>query len=240
MAIVEGTNINDSLKGGGGDDTLIGKAGDDILKGFDGDDILIGGAGKDILTGGSGADTFGFNLVSESPVGIRRDKITDFNSQEGDKIDLSTIDAYVGLAGNQPFREDQLSYDSDTGIFTAVVIDGAVLQVELSDAAGFDLTKDVITAPPGINLNIDKDIFLYEDMIAELGNIGKFIPDIPLPGPVCLSCLTEDSAYDILFSGRPNPQPSINFYDDVLLDNVSHNVELIGNLSLVDTFDVIF
>jgi Ca2+-binding RTX toxin-like protein len=57
MAILIGTNGNDTLNGSAGNDTLIGGGGDDTLNGGDGNDILIGGAGDDRVTGGKGTDT---------------------------------------------------------------------------------------------------------------------------------------------------------------------------------------
>lgn len=122
-----GENGNDFLGGGNGNDRLQGGAGDDVLNGGDGDDrlwgndgadrlnggagadVLIGGGGVDVLTGGAGADAFVFNAVSESPAGLSRSIITDF--QPGvDQIDLSRIDAlpatpvddaftFIGTAG---------------------------------------------------------------------------------------------------------------------------------------------
>jgi serralysin len=48
-----------------------------MLNGGDGTDELDGGEGKDKLKGGKGADTFICDIA---------DKISDFNSPEGDKI----------------------------------------------------------------------------------------------------------------------------------------------------------
>ena len=93
-----GANI---LWGGAGDDRLFGSAGNDILwggdgddrlRGGDGDDILIGGAGRDVLIGGAGADTFRFLDISDSSVSAP-DRINGFRFAEGDRIDLSAIDA---------------------------------------------------------------------------------------------------------------------------------------------------
>lgn len=117
----------DSLSGGAGNDELIGDdhhnaaagardpAGTnrDALFGGDGNDILTGLAGSDDLTGGAHADTFRFLNVSDSAVidetatgGFRQmfsDRILDFDAGEGDRIDLSLIDALSGIAGDQEF-----------------------------------------------------------------------------------------------------------------------------------------
>ena len=59
-----------------------------------GDDRLIAGAGTDSLVGGPGADRFLFESLSDSsPLASLRDVIRDFSRTDGDKIDLSGIDA---------------------------------------------------------------------------------------------------------------------------------------------------
>jgi Ca2+-binding RTX toxin-like protein len=113
---VEGGDGDDMLWGGGGkdelhggddNDQLFGYTGDDKLFGDAGDDFLSGGLGQDILTGGLGADTFFFATwhFSNSPdSGLRDpDYIKDFSHAQGDKIDVSPIDANENLAGNQSF-----------------------------------------------------------------------------------------------------------------------------------------
>lgn len=97
-----GENGDDEIYGNGGADTIYGGAGDDQLEGGDGNDVLSGGGGRDDLTGDAGADLFRYYLVSEStPAGI--DRIRDFDSAQGDKIDLSLIDASTLVGGNNDF-----------------------------------------------------------------------------------------------------------------------------------------
>jgi Ca2+-binding RTX toxin-like protein len=92
--ILTGGRGADTLSGLDGNDQLIGNAGADLLFGGSGADILIGGAGADTLTGGSEADIFRFLVAGDSGRGSRyADVITDFNATEGDRIDLSGIDA---------------------------------------------------------------------------------------------------------------------------------------------------
>ncbi|WP_028453988.1 Ig-like domain-containing protein [Chitinilyticum litopenaei] len=64
-----------------------------VLQGNDGNNILIGGGGADQLQGGLGADAFVFLAYAELGLGSRRDVILDFNAAEGDRIDLSALDA---------------------------------------------------------------------------------------------------------------------------------------------------
>jgi Ca2+-binding RTX toxin-like protein len=103
---VIGTNLADTLTGSAFNDVLIGGGGDDTINGNAGADRIQGGLGKDTLTGGANADTFVFIAPNEMPIGTgNRDVITDFSQAEGDKIDLSTIDAktQAGFVGDQPF-----------------------------------------------------------------------------------------------------------------------------------------
>jgi Ca2+-binding RTX toxin-like protein len=92
------------LNGNNAKNTLTGFNGNDIFSGAKGDDILIGGLGKDKLIGGAGADTFKFDTVKDSGLTpTTRDVITDFNHAQGDKIDLSGIDANTAVKGNNAF-----------------------------------------------------------------------------------------------------------------------------------------
>lgn len=94
---------NDVLRGGVGIDHLYGGSGNDTLFGGDNADVLVGGAGRDILTGGDGADRFDFNKLSDSPPNAHRDHITDF-AKNIDLIDVSGIDAWAGVPGDDAFH----------------------------------------------------------------------------------------------------------------------------------------
>ncbi len=90
-----------------GDDLIIGKVGRDYLEGGDGNDringgdnrdVLVGGLGADKLEGGTGADTFKYFDIAESTLAATgRDRILDFSSAEGDRIDLSAIATSEGI-----------------------------------------------------------------------------------------------------------------------------------------------
>ncbi len=97
--VIYGGAGKDYIIGGAGDDDLRGDAGDDKLFGDAGDDRLIGGDGNDRLEGGDGADQFRFSFEDLGDT----DRIVDFDGSEGDRINLSSIDANTGLAGNQAF-----------------------------------------------------------------------------------------------------------------------------------------
>jgi len=93
----------ENVNGGKGGDTLIGSSGANALNGFESNDVLRGGAGKDLLTGGTGADRFAYASTDESVVGANADRIADFSHAQGDRIDLSLIDANTGAPGDQAF-----------------------------------------------------------------------------------------------------------------------------------------
>lgn len=121
--VLLGYGGDDHIAGGAGDDTLIGGEGDDVLNGGEGDDVLIGGLGADRLTGGAGADTFTFIFPADSmPQAWTRDRITDFSSAEGDRIDLRAIDAIIGGKDNKfTVVED---FTRHRGELTITAIDG--------------------------------------------------------------------------------------------------------------------
>lgn len=94
----------ENIIGGQAGDVLSGDAGNNALEGFTGNDSIIGSIGKDMLTGGLGADQFKYNGEAETGITSNsRDIITDFNHTQGDKIDLSVIDANKTTPGNDSF-----------------------------------------------------------------------------------------------------------------------------------------
>jgi autotransporter-associated beta strand protein len=93
----------DVLNGSDGANVIKGLAGNDTLKGLKGNDRLEGGLGRDTLTGGGNADAFVFRSLKDSPAKKNAfDLITDFSRKQGDRIDLSAIDAKTGKK-NQAF-----------------------------------------------------------------------------------------------------------------------------------------
>lgn len=100
VAIAQGVVI-ENARGGSGADRIIGNEVANQLSGNAGNDVLIGGGGADVLLGGAGADTFVFTAITDS-TSSARDRIGDFATGV-DRIDLSAIDANLGLAGDQAF-----------------------------------------------------------------------------------------------------------------------------------------
>lgn len=108
-ATINGDSSANTLTGTSENDTINGNSGNDTISGGIGADRITGGNGADRLTGGAGADLFIYTSTGDSRTSsTNRDVITDFDTN-GDRIDLSAIDAKTGLlgltgqAGNQAF-----------------------------------------------------------------------------------------------------------------------------------------
>lgn len=133
---------NDDLFGKLGDDALFGGAGDDRLEGGGGGDLLVGGEGRDEMKGGTGADVFSFGALAE----VSGDLVEDFSRKQGDKIDLSGIDAIQQGDGDDAFnlakaftgKAGQLVVTADGGQF--------MVQGDVNGDAKADFTFYVQTA----------------------------------------------------------------------------------------------
>lgn len=96
----------------------------DTLSGNSGGDVLIGGLEGDLLTGSSGADWFVYQNFADTGIGAsNRDIITDFSSEEGDRIVFDKLDADPTLAGLQEWTlvsdgfngtAGQVTFDNNT------------------------------------------------------------------------------------------------------------------------------
>jgi Ca2+-binding RTX toxin-like protein len=93
---------------------------EDVLLGGAGNDTLVGGYGADLMDGGTGADEFSVRNLNESTLAAP-DVILNFNGPavaaaallglasyatlgaEGDRIDVSEIDAVAGVTANEAF-----------------------------------------------------------------------------------------------------------------------------------------
>lgn len=89
-----GSERADRIGGTDGANSLAGLGGNDELHGFGSDDIIEGGLGADFTSGGTGADRFIFRTANDASAAINLnpfavETIADFNSAEGDRIDLS-------------------------------------------------------------------------------------------------------------------------------------------------------
>ena len=119
----KGSKHDDVIVGNALDNNIDGDNGDDTIKGGDGNDIIRGDDGVDVLWGGDGDDEFFFKRLSDSRENRGIDTIMDFT--EGDKIDLSRIDANRKAGGDQAFvlitgeftepGQLSISFDADSG-----------------------------------------------------------------------------------------------------------------------------
>jgi Ca2+-binding RTX toxin-like protein len=93
------------LRGNGGNDSLKGFGGDDSLHGDAGNDQLTGGVGADFMTGAGGADTFIWSSIDDPGTTVETaDRLGDFVPGEGDRLDVSGVDADAFAVDNQAFR----------------------------------------------------------------------------------------------------------------------------------------
>jgi serralysin len=125
---------NDRLTGNDADNRLWANAGNDQIDGGAGDDLLVGGEGKDLLTGGAGNDVFGYMFAIESPVGVNRDVITDF--QDGDRIDLSP-------AGGKTFIGSSLFTGQAGQVRTVHLTDQTIVELDVNGDRIGDLQIEI-------------------------------------------------------------------------------------------------
>ncbi|OZS54267.1 hypothetical protein BST55_02795 [Vibrio vulnificus] len=158
---LKGGTGNDILFGQGGDDLLDGGLGDDYLLGGAGSDLLVGGLGNDILTGGDGADIFKWVDMETA-----RDRVTDFNVSQGDKLDLAdlfddmskadidTLLADLGSGDNQgAVGNVSISVSDDASASHLTIVKGGqTLTIDFDGASAADITSSLMD-----NLNHLKD-----------------------------------------------------------------------------------
>ncbi len=125
LVTLHGSAHGGMVDGGAGNDTLVGDAGNNIF---------VGGAGHDVLTGGDGADTFVWKASDAGTVGApATDVVTDFNADDGDKLDLSqlftdeardNLDSYLNIvhANGNTVLNISTSGESTAGRFDQVIV----------------------------------------------------------------------------------------------------------------------
>jgi serralysin len=101
---LDGVTGSDILLGRGGDDSLYGGEGNDTIFGGGGEDVIVGGGGTDVLYSRASVDRFVFYFGDASADRNDADTIYGFSGRNGDRIDLSDIDANVNRDGNQAFH----------------------------------------------------------------------------------------------------------------------------------------
>jgi Ca2+-binding RTX toxin-like protein len=96
--------------------------------------------GRDVLNGGDGADRFDFNALNESGItGATRDTVNGF-VHLADLIDVETLDAMAGTAGNNAFTFIGSAAFSGEGQMRAVQSgDNTILSFNTEDASGAEM-----------------------------------------------------------------------------------------------------
>jgi Ca2+-binding RTX toxin-like protein len=124
-----GNGGNDVLEGRNAPDTLYGGGGDDTLNGGSGNDLLNGDVGSDTLTGGSGGDTFQFKVGN---AGV--DTVTDFDTAEGDKVEITGEQAGTELGFSDGVNGAEMTLNGQlAAIFegaTAAEVQGSLINYD--------------------------------------------------------------------------------------------------------------
>lgn len=98
-----GNRADNKITGNSGANKLLGLDGNDTLSGGAGADTLTGGRGNDRMSGGAGADTFILTADSIGEGLREKDRISDFSVSDGDRLNLTAIDANTTIDGDQAF-----------------------------------------------------------------------------------------------------------------------------------------
>lgn len=148
----------ENVLGSAYNDTITGNAAANALWGMAGNDVLVGGAGADALKGGAGADRFVYQAVSDSTAAAR-DSINDFSHAEGDRVDLSAIDADGNAAnGNTAFSFLGGGAFTGAGHELRAVASGGVQLVQ-ADLNG-DKVADMVIAVTSVTTLVASDFVL--------------------------------------------------------------------------------
>ena len=133
----------ENIVSGSGNDTLRGNWEDNRIEGRDGNDVIHFGEGADVLFGQGGADHFVLDFVDE---GI--DRIIDFRRGQGDKIDVSQLDADTTLAGQQDFTFiGTAGFSGNAGELRALNFGGSArVMADIDGDGGVDLTFIAVDA----------------------------------------------------------------------------------------------
>lgn len=119
---------------------LTGNAQANILVGNAAANALTGGLGRDALEGNGGADVFAFLSTLDSRPDAP-DVIADFNRAEGDRIDLSAIDARPSTDGDQAFT--WIGSGGFSGAGGEVRRSGSLVQVDVDGDGVVDMAIEV-------------------------------------------------------------------------------------------------
>jgi len=112
------------------DTVTFGLDADNLVSGGGGDDRLIAGGARDALVGGSGADVFVYESTSD--IGYFDDRITDFSSAQGDKIDLHDISGELSW------------YTSGAAMIVRIYVDRGYHYIQLDNVIQLSLSDFIL------------------------------------------------------------------------------------------------
>ncbi|HET9541398.1 MAG TPA: hypothetical protein VFQ46_12420, partial [Candidatus Limnocylindria bacterium] len=147
---LEGTSYADRLAGDGGANALKGAQGADVLEGRGGADRFVYGQNNDSQNNDS------YPTYDSSPGAP--DRILDFSRNQGDRIDLSAVDANAQVTGDQAFQfigQDAFTAAGQVRFFKAAgdtVVEvntdnaaaGAEMRIEIDPVVNFQATDFVL------------------------------------------------------------------------------------------------
>ncbi len=132
-----------TIQGTDGNDTLTGTAGKDTILAGAGNDVLIGGLEADRLTTGTGADrvVYAGSSITNAFANSRlasRDRITDFNVGQGDRIQLD-------------FDNNLATSQRPVGLFNAGTVSGGTMSAAVK--AAYSDKNQTLANAQGLNVN---------------------------------------------------------------------------------------
>jgi Ca2+-binding RTX toxin-like protein len=156
---VRGSEFGDIITGNGGNNVLEGQGGNDVVNGRGGNDTLTGGTGSDIFV-------YGTNVFNGNNPPSNNDAITDFNPNEGDRIDLR------GIAGITDFSDVLAQVQGGSPNTIQIdAIDSLTLNVPVATLQDSDFIFNgqvAITVQTSDGYNFGT---LYDDMAGSIGAI---------------------------------------------------------------------
>lgn len=153
MAILTGTDQNDTIRGTLADDIITGRKGDDELFGLDGNDLINGRAGVDLIIGGDGNDRLHGGADDDRMEGGRGDDR--MWGDAGDDIMLggNGSEIMLGRDGDDELFGDQAFVDSqDEAYISNDVLIGGIGDDILHGGPG----RDTMTGNHG------EDVFRFD------------------------------------------------------------------------------
>ncbi|ETX16491.1 hypothetical protein OCH239_01245 [Roseivivax halodurans JCM 10272] len=216
-----GGNGNDSLFGHSGNDILSGHAGRDFITGGDGDDTLRGGterdelrggAGRDVLYGGAGVnDLYGNGGADTFVLGAGSDIIYDFDTDQGDRIDLGKL-----LPGFDPALDEisdfvRVTFNYGRG--------DSIVEIDADGSAGPASFREAATLKASNFVNL-------EQLIGEggLSLDGSLVP----PKTYEITDTSRLAAAEFLDFLAINVHIDANFYEDTTVSLIDSAMDFIG------------